>query len=297
MQAKLRGDMNINPYQFKAFAYVVREGSLTNAARALGVSQSAVSQHIAKLEAHVGARLLVRARDGVELTATGQEFFDLADRFATLHTIIEEKVQGFSELERGHLKIIANAPQPALDLIARFADTYPNVDIDIALCDWSSAIELLQKRKVDFGVITEPTISTEWYLQRLCTSRFVLYVRDTHDWSRRQVMSLTQIVDETLLLPESGSITQRVITTALDKLQLVPRRIVKTTTFPVMKEAIMAGLGVGIFLENSAGPEAGLTQIPIQELEKHYETSLVVPRHRMDLKLVRSFCQVAEDQL
>ncbi len=295
MVSKPLCEMAVNPYQLKAFAHVVREGSVTTAARVLGVSQSAVSQHIAKLEVQVGARLLVRARDGVELTATGQELFDVADRFATLQAIIEEKVQGYSELARGNLRVIANAPQPALDLITRFADLYPNVGVDFSLCDWSTSMEMLQKRKVDFGVITEPTKNSEWRLQPLGTARFVLYVNDTHPLATRKKLSLSEIMSETLLLPESGSLTQRVVSNALNAQNLTPRRIVKTTTFPVMKEAIQTGLGVGIFLENSARFDARLVELPILELEKEYQTHLVVPRHRMDLKLVRSFCQVAEE--
>ena len=66
-----------NPQRVKALAHAVREGSFSAAARRMGLSQSAISQHISKLEAEVGAQLLVRGRDGITLTATGQELFEL----------------------------------------------------------------------------------------------------------------------------------------------------------------------------------------------------------------------------
>ena len=72
--------MRPNHHQFTAFAYVVRESSFSAAAERLGVSQSAVTQQVAKLEREVGAQLLIRGRDGVEVTATGQELYALADR-------------------------------------------------------------------------------------------------------------------------------------------------------------------------------------------------------------------------
>ena len=56
--------MRVNPHQFKAFAHVVREGSISSAARKLGVSQSAVTQHVSKLESAVGARLSCVAGTG-----------------------------------------------------------------------------------------------------------------------------------------------------------------------------------------------------------------------------------------
>jgi len=64
--------MRPNPHQFEAFAYVVREGSFSAAATRLGVTQSTITQHIANLEKGVGTLLLLRGRDGVELTPTGQ---------------------------------------------------------------------------------------------------------------------------------------------------------------------------------------------------------------------------------
>ena len=82
--------MRPNHHQFIAFSYVVREGSFSAAARRLGVTQSTVTQHVSKLETLVGSQLLIRSRDGVSLTPTGQDFFELADRLVTLDCEIEE---------------------------------------------------------------------------------------------------------------------------------------------------------------------------------------------------------------
>ncbi|MEL6121293.1 MAG: LysR family transcriptional regulator, partial [Pseudomonadota bacterium] len=240
-----------NPYQFKAFSQVVREGSFSAAARAMGVSQSAVTQHVANLETTVGVRLLVRARDGVQLTATGQEFFDLADRYAVLDAVIDEKLRGYSEFSEGHLRIIANAPQPALRLISRYAALYPDVNIDFALYDWTTAMELLQNQQTDIAIVTDPSKQADWHYIPVGRAKYVLYLRNDHPFAMRNAIALRELVPETLLLPETGSLTQRIVTGALKKNGLTIRRIVKVTSFPVMKEAILEGLGVGIFLENS----------------------------------------------
>lgn len=287
--------MSFNPYQFKAFAHVVRAGSISEAAKALGVSQSAVSQHLAKLETLVGVRLLVRGRDGIDLTPTGQEFYELADRYVTLDMAIGEKISGYSDLSQGHLRIIANAPQPALRLIARYAEVYARVNIDFSLFDWSTAMELIQKQQIDIAIVTDPTHRQDWYRKVINTARYVLYVKSSHPMAGRDRVSLEEIVTQTLLLPETGSLTQRVVTSALAKYQLQPRRVVKTTTFPVMKEAILAGLGVGIFLEDSAQKESELIEVPVVELDATYETCVVTPKHKLDLRLIRSFMQIVDD--
>lgn len=287
--------MQFNPHQFKAFAHVVRAGSLSGAAKVLGVSQSAVTQHIANLEEAVGMRLLVRRREGVTLTAAGQEFHDLADRYATLEAVISERMSGYGDLTAGHLRIIANAPQPALRLIARYAAAYRDVDIDFSLFDWSTAMEMLQGQETDIGIVTDPTPRNDWHIEPIVKARYVLYARTDHLLASARAVSLDVLRGETLLLPETGSLTQRVVSSALQRCGVRPRRMVKTTTFPVMKEAILEGLGVGIFLQDSAQEEVRLVQIPITELKEAHQTCLVVPKHKRDLRLTRSFLDVAAE--
>jgi DNA-binding transcriptional LysR family regulator len=290
--AERLGKMVFNPYQFKAFSQVVREGSFSAAARAMGVSQSAVTQHVSKLETAVGMRLLIRARDGVQLTQAGQEFFDLADRYAVLDALIDEKLKGYSDLTSGHLRIIANAPQPALRLISKYAALYQDINIDFSLCDWSTAMDILQHQQTDIAIVTDPTKSNDWHCLPVTRARYVLYVRKDHHLAGLKRVSLRDLLDDTLLLPESGSLTQRVVSSALRKHDLKFRRVVKTTTFPVMKEAILEGLGVGIFLEDSAQRERSLVEIPIAELKTRHETYVVVPNYKFDLRLTQSFLRV-----
>ena len=62
-------------FRLRAFAEVARTGSFTAAAKALGVSQPAISQHIAELEKFAGGRLFERRRGNAALTARGQAFY------------------------------------------------------------------------------------------------------------------------------------------------------------------------------------------------------------------------------
>lgn len=284
--------MVFSPHQFKAFSQVVREGSFSAAARALGVSQSAVTQHVANLETTVGMRLLVRARDGVQLTSIGQEFFELADRFDALNSIIDEKLRGYSDFSSGHLRIIANAPQPALRLISKYAKLYPSVNMDFSLCDWTTAMGLLQQHQTDIAIVTDPSRQEDWHYLSVSKARYVLYVRLDHPLANHDGVSLKDIAQETLLLPETGSLTQRIVTEALKEHGLSIRRTVKVTSFPVMKEAILEGLGVGIFLEDSAQKDTHIREVRIPELSKQHETYVVIPNYKLDLRLTQSFLRV-----
>ena len=71
-------DMNIDVDGLLAFTHIAELGTFHQAAKALFISQSALSRRIAKLESNLGVRLLDRTTRKVELTATGRDFLPQA---------------------------------------------------------------------------------------------------------------------------------------------------------------------------------------------------------------------------
>lgn len=283
-----------NHHQFTAFAHVVREGSFSRAAERLGVSQSAVTQHVAKLEKSIGMKLLRREQNGVSLTRAGQSLFELADRRVTLDDLIVEKIQGFASLERGYLSVIANAPRPALPVIASFQKAYPKVEIDFTLYDWTQAMAMLRDRKVDIAIVTEPDRVGDCISLPISEVRYVAYVPEGHKLAGRHTITLTDLAEETVLIPEEGSFTARIVERKLKQHgRQFPNRM-RTTTFPVMKEAILHGVGVGIFLDDSGFPGDGLVAVQVEELPETYVTKLVVPKDKWDLGIVQRFVELVE---
>ncbi len=286
--------MRTNHHQFMAFAYVVREGSFSAAAARLGVTQSTVTQHIAKLEEQVGAQIVIRGRDGVTLTRTGEEFYDLADRLVTLQTTISEQLEGFAALNKGYLKVIANAPQPALKIIGAFGRRYPDVRIDFGLHDWTTATRMIRDRLADIGLITSAPPSEDWICTKVHETRYVAYVPKEHALAGRGALSLHELTEHTVILPELGSLTERVVSTKLRELGLTLPRVIRTTTFPVMCEAVMQGIGIAIFLQESSLLNDAMVELPVHELDQTYETSFVAPKDRARLRLIAAFAEVAE---
>ncbi|MBU3000909.1 LysR family transcriptional regulator [Roseovarius nubinhibens] len=285
--------MRANHHQFVAFAYVVREGSFSAAAARLGVTQSAVTQHVAKLEKQVGSPLLFRNREGVSLTRTGEEFYDLADRLVTLDTAITERLEGFEAMERGHIKIIANAPLPALRAISQFRQAYPDVEIDFALYAWSTATRLLRERRADVGLITDPPRSEDWERVSILKARYVAYLLPSSPLAHRDLLHFRDLIDETIILPETGSLTERVVREAQTKHGIRFSRTITMTTFPLMCEAVFQGAGIALFLANSGLISRGLVEVPVAELSATHETAVIAPKDRARLRLVKAFIEIA----
>ncbi|MEL7104986.1 MAG: LysR family transcriptional regulator [Pseudomonadota bacterium] len=279
-----------------AFAHLVRTGSVSDAATRLGVSQSAVSQRLQKLEAAIGSKLYLRERGGVSLTAAGQDLMDLADRQAELSQLIDEKIGGYATAEEGALTIIANAPLPALKLIGAFARARPRVKLNFTLYDWTTSVEMLRDRKVDIAVMTALQPSPQWSMQNIGTTRYGAYLPAGHRLASRATLSLHDLETETLLLPEPGSLTERVVRRALAKTGAAPARIMQLTTFPLVVEAIQQDVGIGVFLENASSPIESVVWRPVDELAERFDVSLAVPRGKDALRLVRAFADCATMQ-
>ncbi|AUQ72535.1 LysR family transcriptional regulator [Phaeobacter inhibens] len=285
--------MRANHHQFVAFAYVVREGSFSAAAVRLGVTQSAVTQHIAKLEKQVGSQMLVRGRDGISLTRTGQEFYGLADRMVALDSEISERLEGYEAMTLGHIKIIANAPLPALKAISRFRQAYPEVEIDFALYGWTAAINLLRERRADVGLITDPPHSDDWERVMVQKNQYTAYLLPTSPLAKRDILSFKDLQAETVILPETGSLTERVVREAQLKSGVRLQRTITMSTFPLMCEAVLQGAGIAIFLSESGLISRGLAEVPIAELTQQHETAVVAPKDRAELRLVKAFIGIA----
>ncbi|MEO9527391.1 LysR family transcriptional regulator [Roseibium sp.] len=282
-----------SPYQIKAFTFAAREGSISGGALALGVTQSSVTQHIARLETLMGTQLFVRRRSGLELTRAGKELFAVSDRLATMEQLVTEKISDYSALTDGHIRLIANAPRPAMPIIAQYGRLFPSVQIDFTLYNWTTAMTLLAERQVDIAIITEPEESPALFTRELRRSPYKVHMRKDHPLAGRRSLSLAELQSQTLVLPEDGSLTQKIAHAKIREHGLDFPRILRTTTFPMVKEAILHNLGVGLLLEKSLYPSDKLAAVRVDEMPEHYRDCIAIPSEKRDLRLIRSFLDVA----
>ena len=84
--------------RLKIFVTLAECGSFTLAARRLGISQPAVSQCAAQLEAEAGAPLLVRSRGELSLTPLGERLLHYSRRILTLYDSLSSELSGSAPL-------------------------------------------------------------------------------------------------------------------------------------------------------------------------------------------------------
>lgn len=156
------------------FCRVVESGGFTAAAGELGLSKSAVSKQIARLEDCLGSRLLNRTTRTLSLTEAGTAFYERCQDVVAAAQAAEATVQHLAAAPRGELRI--NAPMsfgirhiaPALPA---FLERYPELCVDLVLND--RVVDLVEEG-FDVGVRIGALADSSLVARRLAPARRVV---------------------------------------------------------------------------------------------------------------------------
>ena len=124
--------------EMSVFSRVVTTGSLSAAARELGLSPAVVSRRLAALEARLGVRLINRTTRSLHLTDEGATYYDTCARLLSEIEEADAAVSAGRVEPRGPLKVALPASfghQHVAPLVPRFSVRYPNVQLALSLSD------------------------------------------------------------------------------------------------------------------------------------------------------------------
>lgn len=152
--------------EMEVFSAVMERGSFSAGARLLGLTPSAVSRIIARLEARLGVRLIVRTTRALALTPEGEAYLRAARRI--LSDLDEsERAVADQTAPRGRLRVSATLAHGRLcvvPLLREFLDRYPDILVDISLTD--ATIDLVEER-ADVAIRIGPLADSNLVARRL----------------------------------------------------------------------------------------------------------------------------------
>jgi DNA-binding transcriptional LysR family regulator len=152
--------------ELEVFAAVARSGSFSAAGRALGLTPSAMSRTIDRIEARLGVRLMIRTTRALTLTAEGQSYLGAARRI--LADLDEaERVIADRGAPRGRLRVSAAFSHGRLcivPLLGEFARRYPHILVDISLTD---AVVDVARGQADVAIRSGPLADSALTARRI----------------------------------------------------------------------------------------------------------------------------------
>lgn len=279
--------------QLRSFHAVMLHGGFSSAARQLNLSQPTVSDQVRQLESWFDVRLFERRKRSVVPTELGTRLYEVTRRLFELEAEAVELLSESRALRTGSLRVAADAPTHLVDLIGRFRRAYPGVSVSLSVGNSDEVRVKLLEFEADVAALAEAPEDDRFERLTLRRDPLVAFVNADHPWAARGRISLAELAREPLVMREPGSSTRAILEQELARLGLTPRIAMEADRREAAREAVAAGIGVGVVSRAELGFDTRLTAIELSDCRRDMTECLVCLRERLQLRTVAAFWEIA----
>jgi len=183
--------MELDTSCFKAFQFAVKSLNFTEAAKASGMTQSGVSQHIAKLEKDLGIALFLRVGKKVHLTEAGKTLLSFIERHQEQTEALYESLHTTTTQLRGLVRYAMPEScllSPHFSLLLKDkAKNFPGVDLKVNLHHSEEVIRQVLAHEIDFGFVTRKTHNEDLNYENFCEEEYVLVAHKNSPITARNI--------------------------------------------------------------------------------------------------------------
>ena len=214
------------------FCAVCQEGGITNAARALYVSEPTISVAIRDLEEEYGVSLFRREKKRLYLTEEGRIFYERAKSMLSHMDELEQEIQALAK--KRHPVRVGTSPVSSisvfLPIFAAFREAYPEIELEMAEGDATGSMNALETRRLDCAFVVENARAQEQFecipIQK---SPMMFCCGHGHRLADRKSVHITELADEMLIIPRPGGYTtSNMIHSAFSQFGLKPNILFST---------------------------------------------------------------------
>lgn len=240
--------MNITLRQLRIFEAVARLGSISRAAAELHLTQPAVSMQMKQLESLLGLTLVEQVGKRLTLTQAGTELREHARDIALRVVDLSAAMDQLRGLERGQLRlaVVSTANYFLPEVIAEFSRHHPGVRISLQVANRESVLAALAANTADLAITGRPPDSADIVAQRFMDNPLGVIAPPDHPLVGQGAVPLARLARETLVLREPGSGTRAALERHFAAHGLQIRPGCELGTNEALKQAVRAGLGLGM---------------------------------------------------
>ncbi|PUE07772.1 LysR family transcriptional regulator [Limnohabitans sp. T6-20] len=247
---------NWTPRDLDIFLVLAETGSFRRTAAQVHLSQSAVSGVIARLEEALTTRLFDRTTRSVHLTAAGQVFVEQARLLSVQTQEALQRVQHITQIQSGKVSLAALPSLAATvvpQVMARFAQQYPDIELQLHDTLSGPAFDLVRAGTVDFALTAANPDYADLDYTPLSADGFVLLMPLGHRLAKSQSpLNWLQVTELThISMPLPTSVRQYANAAFMEhRLAFKPRYEVEHIA--TIHAMVKAGLGVAALPELAA---------------------------------------------
>lgn len=249
--------------QLRAFAAAARLGSLTRAAEELHMAQATISVQIKKLSETIGLPLFEQVGNRLHVTDAGHRVYSACEEmFGTLGAM-EEALGALRGVASGPLALAAppSARHFAARLLEAFVERNPGVRPSLRVHERLELIERLGAHADELYLFVEPPLEREVVAQALVPNPLVVLACADHPLAAESDIALARLAEEPFIMREPGSGIRMIALRLFASQNLTPKIRLELGSDDAIREAVLAGLGVGILPRYTIGLDPVLTKL------------------------------------
>lgn len=254
-------------HQLQIFEAIAQYGSFTRAAEELFLTQPTVSQQMKQLTKAIGVPLYEQIGKRIYLTDAGKAVLEVGRDISQRFNDLEMTLADIKGLKQGNLKLaaITTAKYFVPRILGTFRQRYPGINISLQIANRQQILDRLANNLDDLYFIGQPPEDLEINLRHFLDNPLVVIAPRNHPLAQEKLISLERLIEEPLIMRESGSGTRMAVESFFAENRLKMRVEMEIGSNEAIKQAIVGGLGLSILSRHSLTLEG--TQGPLVVLD------------------------------
>ncbi|MFZ3176171.1 MAG: LysR family transcriptional regulator [Thiobacillus sp.] len=255
--------------QFRVFDAVARHLSFSRAAEELHLSQPAVSMQVRGIETILGVRLTEQLGKKIFLTEAGREVLHASQAITARLDDLQANLAQLQSIDSGQLNLAATSTVNviATDILARFRGRHPGVSVHLDVSNRAAVLDQLVGNRIDLAIMGQVPDGLGLDAIRFLDNPLVVIAPPDHPLVGQKNISMTSLATESFLVREAGSGTRGAMERFFAARGLEIRSSMEMSSNEAIKQAVQAGLGLGILSLQTLEMELALKRLAVLEVE------------------------------
>lgn len=251
--------------QFRVFDAVARHLSFSRAAEELHLSQPAVSMQVKGIEVILGMPLTEQLGKKIFLTEAGLEVLHASQAITARLDDLQANLAQLRGMESGRLNLAATSTVNAVatDILARFRDRHAGVSIHLDVSNRATVLDLLATNRIDLAIMGQVPDGLGLEATRFMDNPLVVIAPPDHTLAGKKSVSIDEAAAESFLVREAGSGTRAAMARFFAARGLEIRSSMEMSSNEAIKQAVQAGLGLGILSLQTLEMELALKRLAV----------------------------------
>ncbi|MDA8129487.1 MAG: LysR substrate-binding domain-containing protein [Betaproteobacteria bacterium] len=255
--------------QFRVFEAVARHLSFSRAAEELHLSQPAVSMQVRGIEVILGLPLTEQLGKKIFLTQAGQEVLHASQAITARLDDLRANLAQLQGIDSGRLNLAVTSTVNAVatDILVRFRGQHPGVSIHLGVSNRAEVLDLLAANRIDLAIMGQVPEHLGLEAIRFMDNPLVVIAPLDHPLARKKTVGIEALAAESFVVREAGSGTRAAMERFFAARGLEIRSSMEMNSNEAIKQAVQAGLGLGVLSLQTLEMERALKRLAVLDVE------------------------------